>query len=128
MARIDSALVVVACAALAACTSDASVDPAATLPGTWKCDDEIVLTLETDGRYEWAVLPGGPLQVGFATDESEHHRVEPDGSYSLLGRWRLSERTLELDMLGDTDRYQVAFSGHGSVSLKGPETYRCKRV
>jgi hypothetical protein len=122
------ALILVAmCTALAACQSGVDVDPSATLPGAWQCDDGIVLTIQDSGRYEWRVPAGESAQVGFGTAESEHHRTESDGSYSLLGAWRLDGSKLELDMLGETDRYSVAFSSPTSVSLAGPETYTCTR-
>lgn len=112
---------------LVACGGGGVSDPAAALPGVWACDDGIVLTIASAGRFEWRVPPGAGPQVGFGTESSDQHRVETDGGYSLLGPWRFAGGTLELDMMGDTDRYQVSFSSSSSMTLAGPDQYSCNR-
>lgn len=128
MLRRQLSVFVLVAAAITGCQGESSVEPSAAIPGAWQCDDGIVLTIKPEGKYEWRVPAGESGQVGFAETGSEHHRVEADGGYSLLGSWRLKGSTLELDMLGDTDIYRVEFASANSVSLAGPESYSCTRA
>ena len=111
---------------LSACSKSVPVDAATALPGKWNCNGEIVILLNANNTYEWQVPAGGPVvfsQVG----GNEHMRTNSDGSYALLGKWRLAGASLEMDMLGETDQYQLAFESAETMKLKGPETYSCTR-
>jgi hypothetical protein len=118
--------VVIALAGVSGCGGSADVDLATALPGSWRCDDGLVIDLQAPGHYEWRVPPGGPVHFPFGGNE--HVRVNDDGSYALLGSWRLSGGTLELDMLGETERFNVSFGNRQSLRLRGPESYSCSRM
>lgn len=113
---------------LVACSGCSPVDPAAALPGKWSCDDEIVLTIESSGKYEWLVPPGSGVQFPMGGNGNEHVRTNEDGSYALLGNWRLKGSSLELDMLGDTDRYSIQFNSATSMVMNSDETYSCTKL
>lgn len=107
-----------------ACSGSADVDPATALPGTWNCDDEIRLVLKSNGRYEWHVKHDEDYTLW--TEDSEVMKMTEEG-HVLLGEWRLAGDTLELDMLGETDRYGLTFSSKTRLSMNGPERYSCSR-
>jgi len=105
-----------------ACSKSANVNPPVDIIGTWGCSDEIIVVLKSDGNYEWQVPPGG---AQFPLGGNEFLRTNPDGSYAILGKWRLSGDTLELDMLGETDKYSLAFESPTELAMSGPERYTC---
>ena len=121
---IKLALATLAILSIAACSSSVSIDPASAIPGSWKCNDEVVVTFNGNGNYEWLVPPG-PGGAQFAAGSEEFVRTNPDGSYALLGKWGLAGQALELDMLGETDKYVLAFESATSLTMKGPEDYVC---
>jgi hypothetical protein len=119
---IKTVSVLLAAALAVACSKSASVDPSVDILGTWNCSDEIVVVLKADGNYEWKVPPGG---AQFPLGGNEFLRTNRDGSYVILGKWRLSGETLELDMLGEWDKYSLAFRSPNAITMNGPETYSC---
>ena len=114
--------VLLAAALAVACSKSASVDPAVDILGTWNCNDEIVVVLKADGNYEWKVPPGG---AEFPLGGNEFLRTNPDGSYVIFGKWRLSGGTLELHMLGEWDKYSLIFKSPSNLTMNGPESYSC---
>ena len=105
-----------------------AVDVASALPGSWKCDDGIGVALKAGGKYEWSV-PAGARNVQFGEASSEQHRQNPDGSYVLLGDWRFKDGSLELDMMGDTDRYAVTMSSASALALRGDDqSFSCTKA
>jgi hypothetical protein len=106
---------------MAACSSSASVDPVSAIPGSWKCGDEVVVTFNPDGSYEWLVPPSDAVIAG----DAEFVRTNPDGSHALLGKWRLAGKSLELDMLGGTEKYELAFESATSFAMNGLDDYAC---
>ena len=119
---------VLVCVVLAGgCGGAAPADPLAAFPGKWNCDDGIVFSIGTDGRYDWFVPKSDDIQFG-GTGATEHMRVNEDGSYSLLGAWRLSGSRLELDSLGETDAYTLAFSSNDAFKLSGDLDLSCTRA
>ncbi len=107
------------------CSGSAGVDAAAVLPGSWECDDEIILTFKPDGTYEWRVLPSDVLTLH--VESNENLRMNDDGGHSILDTWRLSSNTLELDMLEETERFSLNFQSDTAFRMIGPETYSCSR-
>ena len=62
---MKKALIPIALAVLvSACSGSADVDAQAALPGTWKCDDDVELVLNPNGRYEWHALYDDDFVVG----------------------------------------------------------------
>lgn len=110
---------------LTACSGSVEVDPASVIPGSWGCDDEIILTINPNGKYEWRVLPYD--EVTLYTEGNEFLRMNEDGGHSILGKWRLDGDILELDMLGEADRFTLTFQSQTSFRMNGPESYSCIR-
>lgn len=110
---------------LCACSSSVDLDPTTTLPGSWECDDGIVITFNSNGRYEWRVPEYD--DVTFYTESNEYIRVNEGGGYSILGGWRIDAGKLELDMFGEADRYSLNFDSDASFRMSGPDVFRCRR-
>jgi len=110
---------------LASCSSSVDVDAAAALPGTWECDDGIVITFKANGKYEWRVPPddGSTIHV----ENNDHIRMNDDGGHSIFDSWRLNANTLEMDMLGEADRYSLSFKSESSFRMDGPDALSCRR-
>lgn len=117
-------IIVALLAGAVACSGSADVDPSTALPGTWHCDDEITLILAADGRYEWHVKHDEDYSL--YTESNDVMKMTDEG-HVLLGQWRVDGDTLELDMLGETDRYSLSFSSRSRMRIDGPERYGCKR-
>ena len=41
--------------------------------------------------------------------------------------WRVDSTTLEMDMLGETDRYTLKFASKTSFKMSGPDSFSCQR-
>ena len=110
---------------LASCSGSVDVDPAAVLPGSWECDDGIVLTFKPNGKYEWRVPPDDQLTIH--VESNEQIRMNDDGGHSILDSWRLDANTLEMDMLGEADRYSLSFQSESKFRMEGPDVFSCRR-
>lgn len=102
--------------------SKSDVDARAVLPGTWACSDGIVMVLNQDGTHEWQVPPGSGNSI---LGDNAMVRNMPNGGYALLGKWRVADGTLEMDMIADTDKFKVTFLSSSKMELDGPESYSC---
>ncbi len=110
---------------VSACSSSVDVDAATALPGSCACDDGIVVTFNTNGKYEWRVPPYDDIDYYF--EGNDQIRMNDDGGHSILDTWRLNSDVLELDMLGETDRYSLRFRSETSFKMDGPDTFSCQR-
>lgn len=110
---------------LTSCSSSVDVDAATVLPGSWLCDDGIVITFNTNGRYEWKVPAYDDIE--FYTESNDQIRMNDDGRHSIFDKWRLNSDSLELDMLGESDRYALKFKSKSEFRMVGPDTFVCKR-
>lgn len=110
---------------LVSCSGSADVNAAAVLPGSWECDDEIILTFKPNGTYEWRVPPSD--EVTIYVESNENIRMNDDGGHSILDEWRLSSGMLEIDMLRETERFSLNFQSETAFRMIGPETYSCSR-
>ncbi len=106
------------------CSGSANVDPAQALPGTWNCDDGITLIFKSNGKYEWHVPHND--EYSLYAESNEFIRMTDDG-HALLGSWRQNGDNLELDMMGETDRYSLNFQSDSKMRIHGPETFSCQR-
>lgn len=118
-------LLCVATYLLTGCGGAAPVDTAKALPGNWACG-ELLIGFNSDGSYDWRVPPGGPVHFPLGGD-NKHVKVHADGGYSLLGQWRLNGNALELDSMGETDRYQLEFSSNDAMRMKADDLTQCSR-
>ena len=110
---------------LASCSGSVDVDAAAVLPGKWECDDGIVITFKPNGKYEWRVPPDDGLILH--VEDTDHIRMNDDGGYSIFGSWRLNANALEMDMLGEENRYSLSFRSESSFRMDGPDDLSCQR-
>ena len=110
---------------LASCSGSVDVDAAAVLPGAWECDDGIVITFKPNGKYEWRVPPDD--QVTIHVEDNVHIRMNDDGGHSIFGDWRLSANNLEMDMLGEAERYSLSFKSESNFRMDGPDALSCQR-
>ncbi len=110
---------------LISCSGSADVDAATVLPGSWECDDEIILTFKSNGTYEWRVPPSHEVTV--YVESNENIRMNDDGGHSIFDKWRLSSDTLEIDMFGETDRFSLKFRSATAFRMTGPDTLSCSR-
>lgn len=110
---------------VSSCSRSVDVDAATALPGSWKCDDGIVVTFNTNGKYEWRVPPYD--EIDYYIESNDHIRMNDDGGHSILDTWRLKSNVLEMDMLGETDRYTLRFMSETSFEMDGPDTFSCQR-
>lgn len=110
---------------LTSCSNSVDVDGAKVLPGSWLCDDGIVVTFNTNGKYEWKVPAYDDLE--FYVESNDQIRMNDDGGHSILDKWRLSSDTLEMDMLGESDRYTLEFRSESEFRMVGPDTFVCER-
>jgi hypothetical protein len=110
---------------LASCSGSVDVDAAAVLPGTWECDDGIVITFKPNGKYEWRVPP----EDGFIihVEDNDHIRMNDDGGHSIFDSWRLKADSVEMDMFGEADRYSLSFKSETSFRMDGPDALSCRR-
>ena len=83
-----------------------------------------MVSFDANRSYEWRV----PLddEATLYTESNDYIRMNADGGYSLLGKWRLNNDLLELDMLGETDRYRLDFSSETSFRIVGPDSFSCE--
>ncbi len=109
---------------LTSCSGSVDVDAAAALPGTWECDDGIVITYKANGKYEWRVPPDDRLTIH--VENNDHIRMNDDGGHSIFDSWRLNANTLEMDMLGEADRYSLSYKSESSFRMDGPDA--CNRA
>ena len=110
---------------LASCSESIDVDPAAVLPGSWECDDGIVVTFSPDGKYEWRVPPDD--QLALHVEDSDQIRMNDDGGHSIFDNWRVDANALELDMFGEADRYNLSFESKSKFRMDGPDDFTCRR-
>ena len=110
---------------LTSCSGSVDVDAAAVLPGAWECDDGIVITFKPNGKYEWRVPPDDHVTIH--VEDNDHIRMNDDGGHSIFDDWRLSANNLEMDMLGETDRYSLSFMSESKFRMDGPDTLSCQR-
>lgn len=110
---------------LISCSGSVDVDAAKVLPGSWLCDDGIVITFNSSGRYEWRV-PKYP-ETEIYVESNDQIRMNEDGGHSILDKWRLSSDKLEMDMLGVTDRYELEFKSESAFRMSGPDTFTCQK-
>lgn len=110
---------------LSSCSGSVDVDAAAVLPGSWLCDDGIVITFNENGKYEWRV----PLydDARIYVESNEQIKMNDDGGHSIMDKWRLNSNTLELDMFGEADRYALSFMSESEFRMVGPDTFSCER-
>lgn len=110
---------------IAGCSGSANVDSAQALPGSWNCDDGITLMLKANGKYEWHVPHDD--EYSLYTESNEFIRMTDEG-HALLGSWRISGDNLELDMMGETERYSLSFRSETSMRIDGPDALSCERA
>lgn len=110
---------------LGACSNSVDVDAASALPGSWQCDDGIVATFDSNGRYEWRVPAYDDTKIFF--ESNEQVRMNDDGGYSILDKWRLDAGKLEMDMFGEADRYDLSFKSETNFRMVGTDTFSCER-
>lgn len=109
---------------LTSCSGSVDGDAVTALPGSWLCEDGIVVTFNTNGKYEWRVPPDDEMVLH--VESNDQIRMNDDGGHSLLGNWRLNADTLEMDMLGETDRYEIDFRSSTKFRIVGPDTFTCE--
>ena len=110
---------------LASCSTSVDVDAITALPGSWTCDDGIVVTFNDNGRYEWRVPPYD--DIDYYIEDSDHIKMNDDGGHTIFDTWRVDSNTLHMDMLGETDRYTLTFKSETSFRMSGPDTFSCQR-
>jgi len=52
--------------------------------------------------------------------------IDVDG-HSIFDNWRLNANNLEMDMLGETDRYSLSFKSDSNFRMDGPDALSCRR-
>lgn len=109
---------------LTSCSGPVDLDAAATLPGSWLCDDGIIITFNANGKYEWRIPSDG--EVTLYVEGNEYIRMNDDGGYSILDEWTLNGDFLEMNMLGETDRYILDFISESKFRIVGPDTFSCQ--
>ena len=108
-----------------ACSNSVDIGPATALPGSWTCDDGIVVTFKDNGQYEWRVPPYD--DIDYFIEDSDQVKMHEDGGHSIYDTWRVDSNTLEMDMLGETDRYKLRFASKTSFKMSGPDSFSCQR-
>jgi len=53
--------------------------------------------------------------------------MNDDGGHSILDQWRVNDDVLEMDMLGETDRYKLEFRSDSEFQIAGPDTFTCRK-
>ena len=111
---------------LTSCSSSVNVDAMTVLPGSWLCDDGIVITFNSNGKYEWRVPPDD--EVKLYVESNNQLRMNEGGGHSILDNWRINAGALEMDMLGETDQYELEFKSKTKFRMVGPDTFTCEQV